>query len=65
MTREEALQRLEELDKFRKENCPNMPSVSEFYQDLADAYGLSLEEVTERMMIVGGGVGVVRPIRKK
>ena len=65
MTRQEALKHIEELEKLRNGACPNSPPILDFYQDLADYYGLSLEQVTEKMMIVGGGVGVVRPIRSQ
>lgn len=65
MTRQEALKHIEELEKLRNEACPNAPPILDLYQDLADYYGLSLEQVTEKMMIVGGGVGVVRPIRSQ
>lgn len=65
MTRQEALKHIEELEKIHNEACPNAPSVLELYQDLADYYGLSLEQFTEKMMIAGGGVGVLKPIRSQ
>ena len=65
MTREEALKHIEELEKLLNEACLNSLSVLELYQDLADYHGLSLEQDTEKMMIVGGGVGFTRPIRDK
>ena len=64
MTREKALKHIEELEKIRNGACPNSPSVLELYQDLADYHGLSLEKLTEKMMIIGG-VGFTRPIRVK
>jgi hypothetical protein len=64
MTREEALKHIEELEKLRKGFYPTAPPTLELYQDLADCYGLSLEQLTEKMMILGG-IGFTRPIRAK
>ena len=64
MTREEALKHIEEAQKVYNE-FGGKHNILEFYQDLSEAYGLPLEDVTERMMVTGGGVGFARPIREQ